>query len=144
MKIIQVVGPSGSGKTTFIEDLLLKLSELGPTATIKHLGGHSFLLEKGKDSTRFFDRGAVISAGIDTDKAVIAIRNGSLDDTLALLNDRGIAFVVIEGFKERPYPRIIIGDLKTEHCILRDPTVDTVIRCLHLFSDYNVPDGHQI
>jgi molybdopterin-guanine dinucleotide biosynthesis protein MobB len=136
MKIIHIVGESGSGKTTFIESLLPQIIRLGPTATVKHLGEHQFQLEKGKDTTRFFELGATISAGIDSDKTVIAIRNFSLDDTLRILHQEGIEYVILEGFKTQPFPKIVIGNLEAENCVLRNPTINTVLESLILFRDY--------
>src|SRR5512137_1470192 len=101
MKIIQVTGRSNTGKTTFIKTLVPVLNTKGRVAVIKHLADHDFLLENGKDTTGFFLAGAEISAGIDAEKAVVALRNNSLDAMLALLNSQGMDFVIIEGFKER-------------------------------------------
>jgi molybdopterin-guanine dinucleotide biosynthesis protein MobB len=136
MKIIQIVGRSNSGKTTFIRTLIPELRKLGTVAVIKHLGDHDYLLEKGKDTTGFFDAGAEISVGMDSNKAVIAIHNNSLDDMLAILCNAKMAYVIIEGFKTRTFPKIVIGDLASEPCVLRDPTVDQVISSLAMFEDY--------
>ena len=136
MKIIQVVGRSNSGKTTFIKLLIPKLKKLGRVAVIKHLGDHKFVLEKGKDTTGFFDAGADITVGIDADKSVVAIRNNSLESNLQLLFDQGINFTVIEGFKQKAFPRIVIGDLETDHCVLRNPSPDEVLVTLNAFENY--------
>jgi len=136
MKIIQVVGRSNTGKTTFIKQLISKLKPIGQVAVIKHLGDHEFELEKGKDTTGFFDVGADISVGIDSDKSVFAIRKNSLDDTLQILFDQGMHFVIIEGFKQRAFPRIVIGDLITDHCVLTNPYPDEVIASLDVFEEF--------
>jgi molybdopterin-guanine dinucleotide biosynthesis protein MobB len=136
MKIIQVVGRSNSGKTTFIKQLIPKLKSLGRVAVIKHLGDHEFVLEKGKDTTGFFDVGADISVGIDADKSVVAIRNNSLENSLQLLFEQGIQFTVIEGFKQKAYPRIVIGDLETDNCVLSNPNPDEVLASLNAFEDF--------
>jgi len=136
MKIIQVVGRSNSGKTTFIKQLIPKLKTHGRVAVIKHLGDHEYELEKGKDTTGFFDAGADISVGIDADKSVAAIRNNSLDSVLRLLFDQGMNFTVIEGFKGGAFPRIVIGDLNTDHCVLTNPYPDEVLASLDAFEDF--------
>jgi molybdopterin-guanine dinucleotide biosynthesis protein MobB len=136
MKIIQVVGRSNSGKTTFIRQLIPKLKAHGHVAVIKHLGDHEYELEEGKDTTTFFDAGADISVGIDADKSVAAIRNNSLDSALRLLFDQGMNFTVIEGFKKRAFPRIVIGDLETDHCVLTNPCTDEVLASLDAFEDF--------
>lgn len=136
MKIIQVVGRSNSGKTTFIKELVPKLKTLGRVAVIKHLGDHEFELEEGKDTTGFYDAGADISVGIDAHKSVAAIRNNSLESVLQLLFDRGIDFTVIEGFKQRTFPRIVIGNLETDHCVLTNPCPDDVLTSINAFEDF--------
>ncbi len=136
MKIIQVVGRSNSGKTTFIKQLIPKLKTQGRVAVIKHLGDHDYELEEGKDTTGFFDVGADISVGIDADKSVAAIRNNSLESALRLLFDQGMNFTIIEGFKQKAFPRIVIGDLQTDYCILNNPCPDEVLASLNAFEDF--------
>jgi len=136
MKIIHIIGRSNSGKTTFIRTLIPELKKLGTVAGIKHLGDHEYQLEKGKDTTGFFDAGADISVGIDGNKAVLAIHNNDLDAMLDLLCTTGMAYVIIEGFKARSFPKIVIGDLASDPCVLRNPTVDQVISSLDKFEDY--------
>ena len=137
MKIIQVVGSSESGKTTFIKKLIPALKKKGTVAVIKHLGDHTYHIEEGKDTTEFFDTGADISVGIDSHKAVAAIRKNSLEDILSILFTQGIDFAVIEGFKQRTYPKIVIGNLTTENCVLSNPSVDHVITSLDLFENFS-------
>jgi len=107
MKIIQVVGRSGSGKTSFIQKLVPELEKLGRVAVIKHLGDHQFNLEKGKDTTLFFDAGATISVGVDNQKSVAVIRSGRLENIVSLLSNQGIDYAIIEGFKTRAFPKIV-------------------------------------
>ena len=136
MKIIQVVGRSNSGKTTFIKQLIPKLKTLGRVAVIKHLGDHEYQLEVGKDTTGFFDAGAEISVGIDAHKSVAAIRKNSLDAVLRLLFDQGMDFAVIEGFKQRSFPKIVIGNLETDQCVLTNPHPDEVLASINIFEDF--------
>jgi molybdopterin-guanine dinucleotide biosynthesis protein MobB len=136
MKIIQVTGRSNTGKTTFIKSLVPVLRTKGKVAVIKHLADHEFLLEKGKDTTGFFDAGAEISVGIDAHKSVVALQNNSLDAMLALLKGQDMDFVIIEGFKERSFKKIVIGDLQIEGCILKNPAVDDVTASIGRFDTY--------
>ncbi len=136
MKIIQVTGRSSTGKTTFIRTLIPLLNAHGKVAAIKHLGDHDFLLDEEKDTTAFFMAGAEISAGIDAGKAVIVLRNNSLDAMLALLKSQGMDFVILEGFKQRSFKKIVIGDLQVEGCILRNPTPDDVLASIGRFDTY--------
>ena len=136
MKIIQVTGRSKSGKTTFIKSLIPELNKKGKVAVIKHLGDHNYLLDEGKDTTGFFLAGAEISAGLDVDKAVVALRDNSLDAMLALLKGQGIDFAIIEGFKQRSFKKIVIGDLQVEGCILHNPTTEDVVASIGRFDTY--------
>ena len=136
MKIIQVVGRSNTGKTTLIKKLVPDLARRGKVGIIKHLGDHMFELEEGRDTTEFFSAGASISVGIDAEKSVAAFHGNSLDEMLALLAGSGMDYCIIEGFKTRPFPRIVLGDLATEHCVLRNPAVDEIIAHLDRFADY--------
>jgi molybdopterin-guanine dinucleotide biosynthesis protein MobB len=137
MKIIQVVGTSNSGKTTFIKNLIPELKKLGTVVVIKHLGDHTYNIEEGKDTTVFFDAGADISVGIDSCKAVIALRSNTLDDILGMLFDQGMDFAIIEGFKQRSFPKIIIGNLPADKCVLSNPGVSDVIASLSLFENFS-------
>ncbi|MFA6363572.1 molybdopterin-guanine dinucleotide biosynthesis protein B [Methanoregula sp.] len=136
MKIIQVSGRANTGKTTFIQNLILLLKSRGRVGVIKHLGEHEYLLDEGKDTTIFFENGADISAGIDSHKSVIAIHTDNLDEMLRFFKNDGVDFAVLEGFKQRNFAKIIIGDLPSDTCVLRNPTVEQVISSLFLFEDY--------
>ncbi|HUT37853.1 MAG TPA: molybdopterin-guanine dinucleotide biosynthesis protein B [Methanoregula sp.] len=137
MKIIQVVGSSNSGKTTFIKNLIPELKKIGNVAVIKHLGDHPYHIEEGKDTTIFFEAGADVSIGIDSHKAVVAIRKNTLEDILGMLFDQGMDFAIIEGFKKRSYPKIVIGSLHADTCILTNPAVSEVITSLNLFENFS-------
>jgi len=136
MKIIQVTGRSNTGKTTFIKQLIPVLKTKGRVAVIKHLADHEYLLEKGKDTTGFFDAGAEVSAGIDGHKSVVALQNNSLDAMLTLLKTQGIDYCIVEGFKQRSFKKIVIGDLQAEGCILRNPAVEDVVASVDRFDTY--------
>jgi len=137
MKIIQIVGNSNSGKTIFIKNLIPELKKKGNVAVIKHLGDHTYNIKEGKDTTVFFDAGADISVGIDSDKAVAATRKNTLDDVLGMLLDQDMDFAIIEGFKRRSFPKIVIGSLTANTSILTNPTVDEVITSLNRFENFH-------
>jgi molybdopterin-guanine dinucleotide biosynthesis protein MobB len=136
MKIIQIVGNSNSGKTTFIKNLIPELKKKGNVAVIKHLGDHTYNIEEGKDTTVFFDAGADMAVGIDSHKAVAAIRKNTLDDVLGMLLDQGMDFAIIEGFKRRSFPKIVIGSLTADTSVLTNPSVNEVITSLNLFENF--------
>jgi molybdopterin-guanine dinucleotide biosynthesis protein MobB len=136
MKIIHIVGRSNSGKTTFIRQLIPSLKKIGTVGAIKHLGHHDYHLEEGKDTTLFCQAGADAVAGIDSRRSVIVVQDSSIQRTLRLLYELGLDFVVIEGYKQLPLPKIVIGRLTINHCILQDPAIEDVINSLHQFADY--------
>jgi molybdopterin-guanine dinucleotide biosynthesis protein MobB len=142
MKIIHVAGVSGTGKTTFIHSLIPVLKAHGPVGVIKHIGHHDLILEEGKDTTRFFEAGARISAGIDSEKMVSAIRETDLEEILVMLCDAGMQFAVIEGFKARPYPKIVIGGMDdAENVLMTDPTIDQVLARLDECEEFTTAEG---
>jgi molybdopterin synthase catalytic subunit len=135
MRIIHVVGRSNSGKTTFIHSLIPLLGKCGKTAVIKNLHSHSFEQTPGKDTTTHYEHGADIVIGTDPEKAMAAIRNGSLHDMLNLLSDQGVEFTIIEGHKAESFPKVVIGDLDIEQCILRNPNPEDVLTHINEFSE---------
>jgi len=136
MRILHIVGSSNSGKTTFIKNLIPELKKIGNVAVIKHLGDHPFKIEEGKDTTVFFNAGADISVGIDSHKSVVALRKNSLDEVLCMLFDQDIDFAIIEGFKKQSFSKIVIGELNTDNCILKNPTIKDVLASLSLFENF--------
>lgn len=136
VKVIPVTGLSGSGKTTFIRTLIPVLARFGPVGTVKHTGHHSMELPTGKDTTVMFGAGAGAVAGIDREKTLITLKSTSLAETLDILAGQGIATAVVEGYKSSPLPKIVIGDIDVEECVLRNPDPEDVIRCLDRFPDY--------
>ena len=141
MRLINIVGPSNSGKTTLIVRLVPMLSGLGRVATLKQLGCHSFLLPEGKDTTLHFEAGAECTTGVDSEKAVIAVRGGSLFSILDYYHWLGIDYVVIEGFKEFHFPCAVIGDYKTEYEVMNNPSAGEICQNLNLFAEYQPTNG---
>ena len=140
MKIIHIAGWSGSGKTRFIVELCSHLVRQGRTATIKHIASHHSTLPKGKDTTLHFEAGADPAIGIDDEKTAVCFHDISLDNKLNLLSDIGVNFAVIEGFKRRPFKKVLIGDLDCEY-LLKDPNVGDVLDMLDQFDDWYTLSG---
>jgi molybdopterin-guanine dinucleotide biosynthesis protein MobB len=142
MKVIHIAGFSNSGKTTFISALIPELEKLGPVGVIKHIGHHGYTLPEGKDTTRFFETGAAISAGIDAQKSVLLLQENNLEKVLEIFCDAGVQYAVVEGFKEKPYPKVVIGNVPgASNIILEDPSVEDVLAHLDDFSDRVTPEG---
>ncbi len=142
MKIIHVAGTSGTGKTSFIRELLPVLQALGQTGVVKHIGHHTATLEPGKDTTLFFEGGAAISAGIDQEKTVIVTRENDLSRILTILSDSGMQFAVVEGFKQKPFRKIVFGSLPgAQEILMIEPSVAEVISRLDEFEDFFTARG---
>ncbi|MCA1916072.1 molybdopterin-guanine dinucleotide biosynthesis protein B [Methanospirillum hungatei] len=135
MKVIHIAGWSGSGKTTFILDLCSHLVHHGRTATIKHIGSHYCVLPLGKDTTLHFEAGANPAIGVDEEKTSATFHSTSLDDALNLLSDSGIRYAIIEGFKKRPFQKVVIGDLEGTS-LVKDPETHEVLAVLDQFDDW--------
>lgn len=141
MKVIHIAGFSNTGKTTFAAELIERLKAMGTVGAVKHLGGHPYALEEGKDTTLFYEKGAAYSIGIDDDKAVAAIRNPDLEAALRMLCDAGVEYAVVEGFKQHPFAKVVLGDVEAERCVLRNPAVDEVVASLDRFDDFFTLQG---
>jgi molybdopterin-guanine dinucleotide biosynthesis protein len=75
--------------------------------------------------------------GIDGDKTVITMRETALDAILRLLSSQKIEWVIIEGYKARSFPRIVIGDLIADNCVLSNPTIQEVLESLDHFQKFD-------
>ncbi|MDD1728166.1 MAG: molybdopterin-guanine dinucleotide biosynthesis protein B [Methanospirillum sp.] len=140
MKVIHIAGWSGSGKTTFILDLVSALAPFGKVGTIKHIGDHICDLPAGKDTSRHYDAGASIVTGIDLEKSMITHRTISLVAALDTLSDAGVEFAVVEGFKNIPFQKAVMGDLDVPS-LIKNPRVEEIIQLLPSFDDYYTISG---
>jgi len=142
VKVIHVAGFSNSGKTTLIRELVPALAVSGPVGVVKHLGHHDYELPEGKDTTAFFEAGAEISVGVDGARSVAAVRETDLDMILEILCDAGIRYAIIEGFKTKPFPKVVIGEYPgAEQVILTNPAVPDILERLDLFFDFFTAGG---
>ncbi|HEX8319940.1 molybdopterin-guanine dinucleotide biosynthesis protein B [Longimicrobium sp.] len=110
--VVCIVGKKNSGKTTLAVALLAELKRRGfRVASIKH-GHHAFETDQpGRDSWRHFNEGeaeATIMAG--EGKIALVMRTEGEPDPRQLVRDfytgRGYDLVLIEGYKQGPFPRI--------------------------------------
>jgi molybdopterin synthase catalytic subunit len=142
MRVVQFAGWSGTGKTTLIEEVIEAAPPGLAIGVIKHLGGtHPFALDPGRDTTRFYERGARAVTGIDAAKGVTVLRSDTLFAALDRLSDAGCELALVEGFKTEPLARVVIGDLPSDRCVLRNPTANEVLGALDRFDEYVSPGG---
>ncbi|OLO26852.1 molybdopterin-guanine dinucleotide biosynthesis protein B [Alkalihalophilus pseudofirmus] len=114
LEIIQVAGFSNSGKTTLIENIVKSLKELNKSVSvIKHHGHENRLvaLDAGKDSAKFRDAGATgttVVAGNTIQMHFDQEKSWSVSDALRFQQFLNIDVVIIEGFKQEPFPKVVI------------------------------------
>jgi molybdopterin-guanine dinucleotide biosynthesis protein B len=123
---------SGTGKTTLLKQLIPLLAQRGVrTGVIKH-AHHDFDIDKpGKDSYELRKAGArQVLAASDSRWALMTendtVADPKLDDLIALLDPERIDLVLVEGFKQVPFPRIELHRPSLGHPLLY-PEDDSII-----------------
>jgi len=111
MLIVNIVGAGReSGKTELITALTRKLSEKGfKVSVIKHIATSSFDTPE-KDTWRHLEAGSQSVLAV-TSREIVKISRPmkpSLEEALAQVPG-DTDFVLIEGFKESSYPKIVVG-----------------------------------
>ncbi|NMI05373.1 molybdopterin-guanine dinucleotide biosynthesis protein B [Paenibacillus sp. SZ31] len=107
--IIQIVGYKNTGKTTMTAALIDHFSSMGlKVAAIKHDGHDHFEIDQeGTDSYRFGEAGAAAVVVMSEKRTAIMERQATrLEDMLSRLS--GYDWIVIEGFKEASYPKLVM------------------------------------
>lgn len=111
-QILQVVGFSQTGKTSFISKLIEKLAEKNlRILTLKSARQHDYVFSK-KDSDIFSQKGSSVSIVAFKSLTQVSIREDeNVFKTVGILVDSfKIDIIIIEGFKEENYSKIIIWD----------------------------------
>jgi len=124
--IICVVGRSNSGKTTVIANLIPKLKGLGyRVATVKHVPHGADLDVSGKDSSILSKSGSDITF-VSGPNQFAQFRYPDRDISLKELADLawGCDFLIAEGYKESPYPKIEVLREETGMRILERRTLN--------------------
>jgi molybdopterin-guanine dinucleotide biosynthesis protein MobB len=110
VKAISIVGPSGTGKTELICRLLDWFGRRGlRVAVLKHTH-HQELGDRGKDTWRFRQAGARVTALAAP--GLLQINRGfsgepPISDILAALSP-GADLILVEGYKSGPLPKIVV------------------------------------
>ncbi|MFB7158520.1 molybdopterin-guanine dinucleotide biosynthesis protein B [Lysinibacillus sp. NPDC056232] len=111
-KILQIVGYQNSGKTTLMEQLITQATTEGfRVGTIKHHGhGGIPMIESSKDSVRHEKAGASVTAveGEGTLRMSIHQSNWQLADILAIYETFNMDIILIEGYKNEDYPKVVL------------------------------------
>jgi molybdopterin-guanine dinucleotide biosynthesis adapter protein len=123
---------SGTGKTTLLKQLIPLLAQRGARAGVIKHAHHDFDIDKpGKDSYELRKAGArQVLAASDRRWALVtendADADPKLEDLIALLDPERIDLVLVEGFKQVPFPRIELHRPSLGHPLLY-PEDDSII-----------------
>jgi len=132
-KILQIIGYAGTGKTSIICSILEKLSkENFNCATIKSSRKHSYSFSK-KDSDEFLRSGSNLSVVVLDNTTQITINEQiNLERLITeISNISDPDFLIIEGFKDEKYPKLLIWTEK-----ILDEAIDfTTIKFLYCDSN---------
>ncbi len=125
-KILQIVGYQNSGKTTLMEQLIKQASLEGlRVGTIKHHGhGGAPMIETSKDSSRHEQAGAIVTAveGEGTLRMSIHQNSWQLAEILAIYASFSMDVVLIEGYKQEHYPKVVLLRTAQDQVLLQQVT----------------------
>ncbi len=110
--ILQVVGYQNSGKTTVITKLLQRLNKHKiKTGVIKHHGHGDSLIHNdfGKDTERHRNAGAYITSVTAAKNSILSTNSElSIDQLIAIYTVLKMDCIIIEGYKNIQYPRVVL------------------------------------
>ena len=113
MKVISVVGTKKTGKTTLVTALVKSLKQHGSVGTIKNMVGHP--TDRG-DTRRHFEAGADTVIGLGDSQLKVTPRS-TLESALTELQEDGLDYVVVEGFKRSDLPKIVLGGIEVANTV---------------------------
>ncbi|MCP8615648.1 molybdopterin-guanine dinucleotide biosynthesis protein B [Salirhabdus salicampi] len=137
MLIFQVVGYKNSGKTTYISEWISYFTEKGlNVATLKHHGhGGIPKFVENTDTAKHAQAGAVMT-GVEGDGSFqlsIKQQSWNMDQLLAFYRMMDIDLLILEGFKEYDFPKIVlIRDELDLPLLNRVTNVEAVITTIQL------------
>ncbi|WP_090079865.1 molybdopterin-guanine dinucleotide biosynthesis protein B [Lentibacillus persicus] len=111
MQICQISGYKGSGKTALMTHLVRHFSEAGlKVGSLKHHGhGGEPAMQTGTDSQKHLAAGSVIS-GVQGETVSQLTFNTpfELDDLIRMYASLPLDLVLLEGYKQYHYPKIVL------------------------------------
>jgi len=112
---VAFTGPSNSGKTTLIEKISLFLNKEGfKVAIVKHDPKDKAIFDKeGKDSDRFSKTGADVAVLSSTRTTIFKKEKSDISQVISIFDK--FDFLLVEGLKTIPLPRICIQREKLNH-----------------------------
>ncbi|REE87510.1 molybdopterin-guanine dinucleotide biosynthesis protein B [Paenibacillus taihuensis] len=121
--VLQIVGYKNSGKTTLLSLLTRKLKQAGFTVgTAKH-DAHEFTMDTpGTDTWQHQEACADITAISSASRsAIISNRTEPLSALLAHMQH--VDIVLVEGFKQEPYPKLVLLHNPEDEPLLQLPNI---------------------
>ena len=144
MKVISVVGTKKTGKTTLVTALVKSLKRHGSVGTIKNMVGHP--PDRG-DTRRHYEAGADTVIGLGDSQIKVTPRS-TLESALAELQEDGLDYVVVEGFKHSDLPKIVLGGIDVPNTVreldiskLDEATVAELTEFVLGMEEYSPPLG---
>lgn len=110
MKICQIVGYKNAGKTSTMQQLIQYLTSKGwKVGAFKHHGhGGEPAIEKTTDSYQHFAAGAKLSTVQGETTTHLILPNQRLSDLIKLYRFMETDLLLIEGFKQADYPKVVL------------------------------------
>jgi molybdopterin-guanine dinucleotide biosynthesis adapter protein len=142
MKVIQVVGFKNSGKTTVSSNVISYAASKGiKTGSVKHHSHGAPDVVEGTDSDRHLRAGATL-AGVEGGgifNVSLQLEDYDFHDILRIYELIKIELLVVEGYKEKDYPKIVcIGN--QEDLSLLDSLEN--VQAVFLHSHLSLPPGY--
>jgi molybdopterin-guanine dinucleotide biosynthesis protein MobB len=110
--VIIFAAGSDTGKTTLMEAVILELKKRGrKVAAVKHTSHQVKYDREGTDSWRFSEAGAEVTV-LASPGGLGIFRNNAGEvplNTIVEENITGVDIVLVEGYKEMPYPKLVIS-----------------------------------
>jgi len=128
MVVLQIAGYKNSGKTTLVSAVVRRLSSSGRLiGTIKH-DAHDFEPDvPGTDSWKHRDAGAYATAITSPTRTAWTMERATpLDDLLDAMRTHQLDAVIVEGFKDAPYPKVVLPRDEADAELLTLPNIVAV------------------
>ncbi len=115
MKILQIAGYKNTGKTTLILDFVKLLKQYGYTVAIIKNHHLTEEVESDTDTGKFFEAGADYTAfNIPGHSVMLEQPEKPLTVQLQRFQNEGVDFILVEGYKQENYSKIILTYSFTE------------------------------